>query len=127
MEQLTAEWEEILEETFDCQLDLEKCGAFQGTFDISQLRQIFDNLASNVEKYADPAGEVELSVKSRENTLIIFQKNRVRREPEPGTQSSLIGLKNIQETTEAYGGGAEIRCGGGVYEIRITLHIPPCL
>ena len=127
VEQFAGQWEELLEERFSCRTDISGCASFTGQADITALQRMMDNLVSNVEKYADPSGAVELTVESSGNTLVIFQKNRVRREPEPGTQSSLIGLKNIQETTEAYGGGAEIRCGGGVYEIRITLHIPPCL
>lgn len=127
VEQLAGQWEEMLEEGFSCRTDISGCGSFSGKADISALRRLMDNLASNVEKYADPAGEVELSVKSRENTLIIFQKNRVRGELDPETESRLIGLKNIRQTAEAFDGGAEVHSDGGIYQIRITLHIPPCL
>ncbi len=50
MEQLAGEWEEILENTFPCIVDTKNCPAFYGSFDIQELRRIFDNLASNVEK-----------------------------------------------------------------------------
>lgn len=127
VEQLAAQWEEVLEERFSCRTDVSGCASFSGKADISALRRMMDNLASNVEKYGDPAGEVELSVKSRENELIIFQKNSVRGEPAPETESRLIGLKNIQKTAKDFGGAAEVCSGEGTYQIRITLHIPPCL
>ena len=123
MEQLTAEWEEILEETFDCQLDLEKCGAFQGTFDISQLRQIFDNLASNVEKYADCNEPVALKIQTEADALVIIQKNRAKPGELCKAESHGIGLDSIRRIVHGYQGRVDVRQEETEYEIRIELKI----
>ena len=69
MEQLAGEWEEILENTFPCIVDTKNCPAFYGSFDIQELRRIFDNLASNVEKYADREQPVELRIDAVDNAF----------------------------------------------------------
>lgn len=66
MEQMAMEWEASLEERFDCRTELKDCAPFQGNFDVCELQRIFDNLLSNVEKYADPAFSVTLSVRTEE-------------------------------------------------------------
>ena len=83
MEQLAAEWEEVLEETFSCRIDLTGLPDFSGMADVSSFRRIFDNLASNGKKYADPEYPVELWIageKSEEiRTVTLCQRNRIPR------------------------------------------------
>ena len=50
--QLTEEFSETLEDGFDLQIDTAACPAFSGSFDVQELRRIFDNLSSNIQKYA---------------------------------------------------------------------------
>ena len=118
MRQLAFEWEELLDEDFDCRVDLSQCGSFPCAADISGLCRIIDNLASNVQKYAAPAGTVSLTVRTENHLLLIIQENEVagaetadktnapanRTAPE----SSLIGLKNIRKMAEASGGRMKV-------------------
>jgi signal transduction histidine kinase len=48
-------------------------------FDVQELRRVFDNLASNVKKYADPKRSVELVIEKNEQDIQIKQKNAVNR------------------------------------------------
>jgi signal transduction histidine kinase len=73
MEQLVDEWESELEEDFNCQVYLEACPAFQGEFDVEELRRIFDNLASNIRKYADETVPVLLEIKEQNGRVCICQ------------------------------------------------------
>lgn len=133
MEQMAMEWEASLEERFDCRTELKDCVPFQGNFDVCELQRIFDNLLSNVEKYADPAFPVTLSVRTEEGVLIILQENREKageggkgeletrggkREEENG-----YGLENIRSIVRRWGGRAEVLAKEGRFSIRICLRI----
>ena len=91
IEQLTAEFEEMLEDGFSIEASLD-CPAFPGTFDVQELRRIFDNLVSNVQKYADPDRPVKISISLEGVQLLIRQENAVRERiaPADGYQ---IGLR----------------------------------
>lgn len=120
MEQLAAEFAESLEESFTVRLVLDRCGAFAGSFDVQELRRIFDNLASNVQKYANPARPVELSFSVDASGLIIRQANAVRTTTEP-QDSYHLGIPNIRRIAQHYGGSAEIRQDSETFEITIIL------
>lgn len=120
MEQLAAEFEEILEEDFRIEVDLADCSAFSGTFDVQELRRIFDNLASNVQKYADPAEPVRLRVQAADHQLIFRQTNAVRSKPE-GAQSYQVGLNSIRRIAHNYSGRVEVMQDDTRFEITITL------
>ena len=60
--QLAEEFETELEEDFELSLSLFPFPSFSGRFDIGEMRRIFDNLISNIKKYADPANAVMLIV-----------------------------------------------------------------
>ena len=77
MEQLAAEWEELLEDQVPCSIDLSGCEAVNGEVDIQNLRRIFDNLISNVEKYADPEKVVELEIQTEAGILHLRQRNKI--------------------------------------------------
>ena len=103
MEQLAAEFEETLEENFPLELDFSSCPAFAGQFDVQELRRIFDNLSSNIQKYADPAQPVRLGVAFENGTLRICQTNGVLpRKIE--LDSHHIGLSSIRRIAQLYGG-----------------------
>ncbi len=148
MEQLAAEWEEVLEETFSCRIDLTGLPDFSGMADVSSFRRIFDNLASNGKKYADPEYPVELWIageKSEEiRTLTLCQRNRIPGvggdgQKKTGAESQAvppisaapeslgIGLESIRRIAADYSGTVEIRRDESEFEVKITLKIPGCL
>ena len=71
MEQLVNEWEAELESEFHCQIDFSECPDFSGEFDVQELRRIFDNLASNIKKYADESAPIVMQVASKDGRVYI--------------------------------------------------------
>ena len=107
MEQLVAEFEEELEDRFSVLIDFDRCSAFSAQLDVQELRRIFDNLASNIGKYADPAHPVGLAVAYENGTLSIRQRNTVLPQKEPG-ESYGIGLNSIRRIAQGYGGNVDV-------------------
>lgn len=127
MEQLVAEWEEILEEKFQCTIDLEQCHTFKGIFAVSDLQRIFDNLASNVEKYADPNSKVELLIKSQGDKLVIIQCNGFKTSDTDHVDSCKIGINSVRQIAQDYGGEVKVIRKNKRFEIQISLNIMPSL
>ena len=120
--QLAGEFEEVLEADFTLSLDVMSCEPFSGSFDVQELRRIFDNLISNVQKYADTAREVELTIYKNESDLIIRQKNAVKK-VESKSEGYQLGLYSIRRIVQNYGGRVEIAQNEEEFEILITLSI----
>ena len=124
--QLVQEWEEILEERFTIRTDLCGLAALEGRMDIFSLKRIFDNLISNIEKYADEEKEIFLKVENQNRCVIITQENGIRRD-ERQEDSHRIGLANIRKLAQIYKGDMEAGEVDGTFRIRIRLEISPVL
>ncbi len=107
MEQIAAEFEEALEEQFSVTVDFDRCPAFSAELDVQELRRIFDNLASNVQKYADPARPVTLAVRFEKGTLLIRQTNYVLPQ-KTQAEGYGIGLSSIRRIAQMYGGRVSV-------------------
>ena len=121
MEQLAYEWEEILEEKFNCKIDLTNCTTFKCTFKIEDLRRIFDNIASNIEKYADQTKNVDLIISHKDQKLIIIQQNYIKDINKSKIESHKIGLNSIATIVNSYGGNIEIIKNNDIFKIKIVL------
>ena len=121
IEQLTAEFEEMLEDGFSIEASLDY-PTFPGTFDVQELRRIFDNLVSNVQKYADPDRPVKISISLEGVQLLIRQENAVRERiaPADGYQ---IGLRSIQRIAQNYAGQVDVQKDDAAFAITITLSV----
>lgn len=119
MQQLAGEFEEMLEDDFVIETN-SCCPAFSGTFDVQELRRIFDNLISNVKKYADPKFPVKLSVFLENNQLFIQQENAVRK-PDGQMEGFQIGLRSIRRIVQNYGGRVDVQKDSETYVITIIL------
>jgi len=120
MEQLAAELEESLEDRFRIELDFSGCTAFSGSFDVPELRRIFDNLSSNVQKYADPGQPVKLYFTIQKSTLLICQTNGIIN-PRPRSESFQIGLNSIRRIVQHYGGQVTVAQETDFFSIVIAL------
>ncbi len=119
-EQLADEFEAELEDDFTPVTELSYVGAFSGNFDVGELRRIFDNLISNVKKYAEPSEPVELTISKKDEGIVIRQSNRIAKDKQP-SESYKMGLYSIRRIAQNYGGTVEVRDENGKYEIIITL------
>lgn len=122
MEQLVLEWCEMLEEKFVCKTDLEDCQAFSGEFDVEELRRIFDNLASNIKKYAAPEEVIKMKISVQEKCVVIEQINK-RRILTEKVESRNIGLGSVRRIVENYRGTVDVLEDGERFYIKITLFL----
>lgn len=107
MEQIVAEFEEELEEQFSVTSDFERCLVFSARLDVQELRRIFNNLASNIRKYADPEKNVTIAVSFENGTLLIHQTNTILPRKEQA-ESYGIGLNSIRRIAQMYGGSVTV-------------------
>ncbi|MBR3751635.1 MAG: HAMP domain-containing histidine kinase [Ruminiclostridium sp.] len=120
LEQLAAEAEEALEEDFPVEIDLSQCPPFQGTFDLRELQRIFDNLVSNIQKYADPARPVVFRLALVDGSLVITQENGKGTRQSPA-ESHQMGLNSIRRIAHSYGGTVEVREDETAFAISVVL------
>lgn len=71
--------------------------------DLGHLRRVFDNLFSNLRKYADPAVPVSIRVEAEEQTLRISMVNAIA-VGSNRVESNKIGLKTCEKLLTAMGG-----------------------
>ncbi len=120
MEQLAQEWAGELEDRFTVCLDLDRCSAFSGNFDVQELCRILDNLRSNVTKYADPEKPVCLAIATEGENLVIRQTNAVLAAAAPA-DSYGIGLNSIRRIAQHYAGRVMTEQTGEQFAITIAL------
>ena len=125
--QFLDEWESLLEDQFVCHTTLTCPREFSCFLSVSDLHRIFDNLISNIEKYADPGHPVEFSIEADETSVIMIQKNKIRSLNGNMPESSKIGLENIQKTADKYRGSADALQNDDIFEIQIQLYFPSFL
>jgi signal transduction histidine kinase len=119
LQQLADQMEAELEETFAFTADFTACPAFSGSFDVAELQRIFDNLTSNIRKYADPQQPVTLTVALQSGTLTLTQRNTIRADT-PAEESHRIGLLSIRRIAQQYGGSAESVQEDGMFTVTVT-------
>ncbi len=119
MIQLSEDWLESLDEKFSCSIDLRDCPRFCGDFDVRELQRIFDNLASNIEKYADDTKAVSLRIFAKRQSLHLIQKNTKKKLREE-TESHRIGLSSIRHILASYGGKMDIQEDEELFCIHLT-------
>ena len=120
LEQIIAEFGEELEDRFEVRCDLSGCPSFAGCFDVQELRRIFDNLSSNIQKYADPDKPVTLTIRIQNGALLIRQTNAALSQ-KPQSESYRIGLNSIRRIAQAYGGQVSVEQSRDQFAISITL------
>lgn len=120
MAQLADEWESALEMKYNCEIDLMNCPQFHGAYDIRELRRVFDNLVSNVEKYADENHPVYLEFSGKDGKVAITQKNRIKT-GDLRVESRGIGMESIGRIAEAYGGRMNVSVSEEDYCIEVVL------
>lgn len=116
--QLADQMESELEDSFDFAADFSACPAFSGSFDVAELRRIFDNLTSNIVKYAAPDRPVTLHLSFHSGILTLTQRNAVRYGST--ADGHHIGLLSIRRIAQHYGGTAETAEDNGTFTIQIT-------
>ena len=118
--QLGDEFEIELEDVFTLDVGITFSEAFSGTFDVGELRRIFDNLISNIKKYADSKKIVSLSVLKNSNGIVLTQSNS-KNGGRSGSESYGMGLGSIKRIALNYGGAVAVSESEDKFEITVTL------
>ncbi|MBO5842116.1 MAG: sensor histidine kinase [Clostridia bacterium] len=119
-EQLAGEFEEALEDAYPLTVKLSLQADLTGNFDVGELRRIFDNPITNVQKYADPAKEIVLEIAQTDAGITLRQSNAIRKES-TAAESYQMGVYSMRRIAQNYGGGVEITQTTETFEIRIIL------
>lgn len=124
VEQLLQEYEDILEdEGFKVEVSLNLLGEFKTRLHPQDMVRIFDNLSSNIIKYAEPTQPVALVVTRNNDVLELVERNTMRMEANSTVESHGIGIKSIEQLAKKYEGTVNILEEEGIYEITIALHL----
>lgn len=121
LQQVVDDWEGVLSENFRVEIDWSGCSDFSGYFDIQEIFRIFDNLLSNIQKYADEKSPVLLRLSVRDSQLFLAQSNAIRSDCREA-ESYQLGLTTIRHIVSQYGGCLHWQCGKG--QFNITIQIP---
>ncbi len=121
LQQVVDDWESVLSEDFPLAIDWSSCSGFSGYFDIQELFRVFDNLLSNIKKYADSQSPVLLRLSVKEDYLTLEQSNTIAQDC-PKKESHQLGLATIRHIVSQYGGTVQWHCGKGRFQI--TIQIP---
>ncbi|MCD8383090.1 MAG: HAMP domain-containing histidine kinase [Clostridiales bacterium] len=84
------------------------------------LKRLFDNLFSNIEKYADPTCPVVIRQEAEENCIRITLTNQIRPDPNP-VESTNIGLKTCERIVQEMGGAFSAERKGELFAVELTL------
>ncbi|MCC8182173.1 MAG: HAMP domain-containing histidine kinase, partial [Clostridiales bacterium] len=104
-----------------------ECQYIEGQYfiqvDAVYLKRLFDNLFSNIEKYADPAYPVMIRQIVEENQIKIVLTNRIRPDPNP-VESTNIGLKTCERIVQEMHG--TFSSGRVDEQFTVRLALPVC-
>lgn len=96
-------------------------GEFSLSIPVFDMRRIFDNLFSNIKKYADPSKPVVISVSKQATEIGIVISNHIGERSD--IVSNGIGLATIKKLLEEHGGRFDITKADERYSVRIFMPI----
>ena len=121
-EEPLAEWAEQLEQQgFSCRMELGQADVSLRVYQ-AYIRRIFDNIISNILKYADPACPVTVCDLQQEGMAGLSFTNTPLRPDAGGTESTKVGLVSIQTMMEKMQGKVSVTWNSSRY--CITLLFP---
>lgn len=87
---------------------------------IEDIRRAFDNIFSNLRKYADPQLPIIITIESKQEWLCVTIENHKRKCPADAV-SHKIGLMTVKTLVERNGGSVDIEQNVTRFSIRISL------
>ncbi len=121
LQQIVDDWESVLSESFSVEIDWSECSNFKGYFDIQEIFRVFDNLLSNIKKYADAQKSVILRISVQENHLKLEQSNYIQTNHQKA-ESHQLGLQTITRIISWHGGTVDWQYTDD--QFKITIKIP---
>lgn len=87
---------------------------------IEDIRRAFDNIFSNLRKYADPSIPITITREEKEGQICVMIENRKRKCPTDAV-SHKIGLMTVKTLVEQNGGSVDIEQNAVRFSIRLSL------
>lgn len=87
--------------------------------DTAMLKRVFNNLFSNIIKYADKKTPIHIEVTSEQEFCILI-KNRIKAEQNP-IESNRIGLKSVRKIMEFMDGDVEVTEENREFAVRLKM------
>ena len=88
--------------------------------DINHFHRVFDNLSSNILKYADPNYYVDITARLENGKLAILQHNRIKSR-KGGQESFSIGLRTCQDIMKRHGGNLSVEKDKENFYVTVSL------
>ena len=89
---------------------------------MNEICRVFNNIFSNLEKYADPQSPVRIIITQNEQQCSVSVENHIAAQKK-GNESSKVGLESIRGLMRRQHGSAEVRSDRENFEIMISLPV----
>ena len=123
-EQFISEFTDSLEDN-EFQIDVDNLGLvnFKTNYNPQDIARIFDNLYSNIIKYADNQEKIVLKLFVTDGTFTLIQSNSIKNKENIKVESNGIGLNNIKQIVTIYNGHMDFSIVNKTFKIQISLPI----
>ncbi len=119
-ELITGACNDLAQDTFDVRFE-KISQSFELTIKEYHFRRVFDNLFSNVRKYADKSKPVEIHVTAEKENVIISILNYVEKNPE--SDSHGIGMTTVKILLEQCKGILEQKTQEDIFKVSVVLPV----
>ncbi|MCC0694953.1 sensor histidine kinase [Clostridioides sp. ES-S-0048-02] len=110
------------EKGFHIKIENELYNQYHIYVDVTQFRRIFDNLCSNIIKYARRDRPIVFLIKVEDGKLLIIQKNKVSN-IHKDVESFGIGIKNCEKIIAYHNGSINVNSGDKAFSIEISIPV----
>lgn len=109
------------DEDFIVNLDILGLSHFNTNLNPQDISRIFDNLYSNIIKYADKEEPILLKIFIKNNEVVLNQTNTIKLQNNNKIESHGIGLKNISKIINSYGGEMNYSILNSTYSFKFKI------
>lgn len=96
---------------------------FYISVDYDKMSRVFENLISNIRKYADDQYPVEFELELIKQDILLRQVNKIHENHEKNVESHHLGLKSVNTSLIEMGGSLSIRKENNIFTLEIRLPI----
>ena len=104
-------------------LEFDSCDTpFNIEVNLISIRRVFDNIFSNITKYADKSMPVKIKYYVKNKLLFIDIENRISNNLK-AVNGTGIGMKTCEKIIEKHNGKIAVTRAEGIYSVHISLHL----
>lgn len=91
--------------------------------DYSKMKRLFENIISNIQKYADHGYPVEFRLELTGQRVILTQSNKILEKQDKDVESHLLGLKSVKASLREMEGTLSVQEDNDFFTLEIQLPI----